>query len=69
MDEIGTTKMHVGQKRFHFFPTKLMTLSLATEKIEFQIPFLILRVEREAEANDADKLITIFVTFYTLYYA
>ena len=46
-----------------------MTLSLATEKIEFQIPFLILRVEPEAEANDADKLITIFVTFYTLYYA
>ena len=38
---------------------------LATNKIEVQVPLLNLRVEREAEANDAEKLITILIS--TLY--
>lgn len=38
---------------------------LATNKIKVQVPLLNLRVEREAEADDADKLITILVS--TLY--
>lgn len=39
---------------------------LATNKIEVQVPLLNHRVEREAEADDADKLITILVS--TLYF-
>ena len=44
-----------------------MNLSLATNKTEVQVPLLILRVKREAEADFANKLITVLVS-YTLYY-
>lgn len=50
-----------------FFPTRPMNLSLATNKTEVQVPLLILRVKREAEADFANKLITVLVS-YTLYY-
>ena len=63
--------MLVRQKRFHFFRLGRCYDSmtpLATNKIEVQVPLLNLRVEREAEADDADKLITILISslYFTL---
>ena len=37
-----------------------------TPWLHFQFPLLNLRVEREAEADDADKLITILITLGNL---